>query len=40
MKSTVFKIQNSLGEQNDRIKMEECISKLEVRSMEVIQFEE
>lgn len=40
MKSTIFKIQNSLEEQNNRITMEESIGKLDVRSMEVIQSEE
>ena len=40
LKSTVLKIQNSLGEQNNRIKIEENICKLEVLAMEVIQSDE
>lgn len=40
LKSTIFNIQNSLEEQNDRIELEESISKLEGSSTEIIQPEE
>ena len=41
LKSTIFKIQNSLEGQNDRIELEEeSISKLEGSSVEIIQPEE